>query len=404
MPGIHTRRLIFRSCAAIAILFVSLSAAAQTSGDSSQKVELLNQQILKDLEEQKPQLAIPLLRQVVKLEPANVDATANLGVLLFFQGNYSEAIAAMRSALQLQPNLWKIEALLGIAEKRTGDPTAAQNDLEKAFPNLDDKNIQKQAGLELIEITTSTGQLDKATAVAASLENIQPQDPQVIFAAYELSLQMLDQALLNMTMAAPNSAEMHMLMANELKRQGKTTGAIAQYREAVRLNPQLPGGHFELAEQLKDSSDATLHMQAESEFKAALEVNQYDEKSWRELGEVVAEKGDLQAAREDFTKAITLQSSDSDAKTDLAKLLTAPTETKQAISLLEDAVKSDPTNIVAHYWLSSLYRQVGRTADAQQQMEEYMHYKQLKEKLGKIFQQMGTQPGPAKSTGTGESR
>ena len=38
--------------------------------------------------------------------------------------------------------------------------------------------------------------------------------------------------------------------------------------------------------------------------------------------------------------------------------------TNEAISLLESAVKDDPTNIVAHYRLSGLYRRAGRTADA----------------------------------------
>lgn len=404
MVGIYTRRLAARMSFGVAMFLASSGAGAQSNGDRAQNVESLNQQIQKDLQEQKPQLAIPLLREVITLEPDNINATADLGVLLFFQGSYPEAITQMRSALRLQPNLWRIEALLGIAEKRTGDPSAAQSDLEKAFPALDDKNIQKQAGLELMELTAAKGQLEKAAEVAATLEDNEPQDPQILFAAYELSLQMLDQTLLNMTMAAPNSAEMHMMMADELKRQGKTDSAIAQYRDAIRMNPQLPGVHYELAELLKDSSDVALHGQTEHEFKTALAVNPYDEKAWRELGEVLAEKGDLQAAREDFAKAIALQPNDPDAKTDLAKLLTSPSETKQAISLLEDAVRNDPTNIVAHYWLSSFYRQAGRTTDAQQQMEEYMHYKLLKEQLAKVFQQMRTQSDPAKFTGTGESR
>jgi hypothetical protein len=37
----------------------------------------------------------------------------------------------MRAALEMQPDLWKIEALLGMAEKRTGDPMQAQKDLDR---------------------------------------------------------------------------------------------------------------------------------------------------------------------------------------------------------------------------------------------------------------------------------
>ena len=44
-------------------------------------------------------------------------------------------------------------------------------------------------------------------------------------------------SLLSLVMIAPDSAEMHMLMAGELGRQGDHVDAIAQYREAIRLNP-----------------------------------------------------------------------------------------------------------------------------------------------------------------------
>ena len=95
--------------------------------------------------------------------PRNVDALGNLGVLLFFQGAYADAVPQLRAALKLQPTLWKIQALLGIAEKRTGDITAARSDLEKAFPKLSEEKIRTETGTELIEIYSAAGDLGKAT-------------------------------------------------------------------------------------------------------------------------------------------------------------------------------------------------------------------------------------------------
>jgi Flp pilus assembly protein TadD len=97
------------------------------------------------------------------LIPRNVDALGNLGVLLFFQGAYADAVPQLRAALKLQPTLWKIQALLGIAEKRTGDITAARSDLEKAFPKLSEEKIRTETGTELIEIYSAAGDLGKAT-------------------------------------------------------------------------------------------------------------------------------------------------------------------------------------------------------------------------------------------------
>ena len=65
--------------------------------------------------------------------------------------------------------------------------------------------------------------------------------------------------------------------------------------------------------------------------------------------------------------------------------------TGEAIALLESAVKDDPTNIVAHYRLSGLYRRAGRTTDSQHEMDAFHHYQDLKDKLGKVFKQVAGQ-------------
>lgn len=366
-------------------------AAAQNTQDTHTKVADLEKQAQEDLQERKPQLAIPLLREILTLDPENLNAHANLGVLLFFQGSYADAVPQLRTALETQPDLWKIEALLGIAEKRTGATEAAQNDLEHAFPKLEEKGIQVEAGLELIELYAAQAQLGKAAAVVETLENVAPQNPQILFAAYQIALQMTDQSLLSMVMLAPQSAEMHMMMADQFGRQGDRSSAIAQYHEAIRLNPRLPGVHFELAQQLRNSDNPAVKAQAEQEYKAALAINEFDEKAWRGLGEVLAERGDYAAARKNYVRALALQPRDSDAETDMAIALISSNQTDKAVALLESAIKDDPTNVVAHFRLSTLYRQLGRRADADHEMEVFRHYKAMKDKLGTTFQQMRLQ-------------
>ena len=105
-------------------------------------------------------------------------------------------------------------------------------------------------------------------------------------------------------------------------------------------------------------------------------------------------KGDFKTAEEDYKKALRLQPQDSDAKTGLAIVYISTNKTDEAISLLESAVKDDPTNMVAHYRLSILYRRAGRVADAQREMDTFHHYKDVKDKLGKVFKQVAGQPDP----------
>lgn len=385
------RKFVVRIVLAL-IPALSLAAAAQVGPGQEQTIEALDQQVQTYLHEQKPDLAIPVLRQILSLDSKNLNANANLGVLLFFQNSYSEALPPMRTALQLKPDLWRIQALVGIAEKRTGDPIAAEKDLQQSFSKLEERKIQKQAGLELVELDSSFGQLAQAASVTEKLEELLPQDPQVLFTAWRISSQMMDQSLLNMLLVAPESAEMHMIIGGQLGREGNHTGAVAQYRQAVRLNPHLPGVHFELAQQLSASPDPAMNAQAEGEYKAAVQENQYDVEAWSRLGDSVAARGDFKTAEEDYRRALAVRPKDSDAQTGLAIALISMNRIDQAIPLLESAVKNDPTNIAAHYRLSVLYRRVGRTADAEHEMSEFKHYNDLKVTMGHVFQQVRVQP------------
>jgi len=379
------------------IFLFALRLAAQSGIDSSQKANDLELQAGQYLREGKPNLAIPLFRRIIELDPRNVDAQANLGVLLFFQGDYPEAITRIRAALQLEPKLWKVQALLGIAEKRTGDFVAARSDLEQSLSNLEDAKIRKEAGLELVEIVSASGELDRAATIIAMLEETAPTDPQILLAAYQISSQTAERTLLSTALAAPNSAELHMMMADQFVLLGDSANAIAQYREAIRQNAQLPGVHFELAVQLEQSSNPGARVEAEHEFRTALSLNRFDEKSWRGLGEIMVDKGDYDAAKEDYTKALAMMPKDSDVEADLAKLFVIRGDFGAATPLLENAVRDDPTNAMAHYQLSGVYRRAGRTADAQQEMKEFSRYKTLKDSLGKMFRQFRQQDLPSKT-------
>jgi tetratricopeptide (TPR) repeat protein len=389
MECFHSRVLC-----ALLLLLSAVGATGQDAGNSASQVTALEQQVQTYLQQQKPQLAIPLLRQIISLDPKNLNAQANLGVLMYFQGDFAGAIPEMRAALQIQPNLSRIRGLLGIAEKRTGDMTSAQNDLEQAFPSIEDPKFMKQVGLELIEADVAASQFGKALAVSAKLEEVAPQDPQILFVAYEIATQMKDQTLLNMLLVAPESAEMNMMIGGELARQGDHDKAIAKYREAARLNPHLPGVHFELAEQLRAAADPKLNALAEGEYKAAIQENQFDQRSWSHLGEVLAARGDFKAAQEAYNKALALQPGDAETKTDLAIALISTNQQKEAVPLLESAIKDDPTNIVAHYRLSGLYRRAGRLADAKHEMDQYTHYKGLKDKMSEVFKQVSAPTTP----------
>ena len=163
-------------------------------------------------------------------------------------------------------------------------------------------------------------------------------------------------------------------------------------RKAIALNPHLPGVHFELAELLHSASDPKSKQEAEAEYHKALAENGQDEKAELRLGEVEAQRGDVQQAFNDYSRAVELQPSDADAKLGLAKTLIEMNQSDKALALLEDAARLEPTNAVVHYRLGVLYRKMGRVDAANGEVDLYKKYKEAKEKLRTLYQEMMIQP------------
>lgn len=387
MRKIKSTLLLFALLVATAIPCLS-----QTAPSPQQQLQEHTRKAQEYLRENRPDLAIPEFRAMVALEPNNADARGNLGVLLFFEGAYSDAIPQLRAALKMQPSLWKIQALLGMAEKRTGDIHAATGDLEKAFPKVKEQKIRVDTGIELIDIYSKTGEMDKAAATVSVLRELDPTNVEILYTAYRLYSDLADEARLSLIVVGPNSARTHQMMAHELARQGNSAEAIANYREALKLEPNLPGLHFELAEMFNSSSAPDAPEQAELEYKAALAVNPFDEKSECRLGDLAAAKGDTASAYEHYKRALKLQPNDPEANVGLAKALMAMNQSEKALPLLENAVKLDPTSAVAHFRLSTIYRQMGRGEDAKREISEYQKYKEMKEKLREVYRQMRLEP------------
>jgi tetratricopeptide (TPR) repeat protein len=365
---------------------------SQVPADKQQEFAAHIQKAHSYLDQKQPALAIPEFQAAVAIDPENVDAQANLGVLLFFQGKAADSIPHFRAALEREPGLAKIQGLLGMAEIRTLDFANARKDMEAAFPAVQDPRFQMQLGLELVGLDTESGDLEKAAAVIAQLLKVTPDSPEVLYAAYRTYSDLAGESMLALSLGAPDSAQMHQLLAHEDIRQANTVAAIAQYRKAIAINPHLPGVHFELAELLHTSADDKVKKEAEQEYHAALLENAQDEKSILRLAEIDAQKGNAEQSYDEYMKAVELQPADADAKLGLAKILIEMNQADKALPLLEDTVKLEPTNATAHYRLAALYRKMGRTDDAKREVELYQKFKEMKEKLRTLYKELQVQP------------
>ena len=239
--------------------------------------------------------------------------------------------------------------------------------------------------MELIEIDSGTGDLDKAAAIVSELRKLEPTDEALLYTAFRIYSDLASESLLSLSVVDPNSARMQQALAHELAKRGKPAEAIEHYRAALKIDPKLPGLHFELADMLRTLSTAEGRAEAEKEYEAALEANPFDEQSECRLGDIAFQRADFKEAFERYTQAVKLQPGDPEANIGLAKVLIAMDQPQKAEPLLEHAIQLDPTSAVAHFRLSTVYRQEGRTAEAKHELEEYQKYNQMKEKLRKTY-------------------
>jgi tetratricopeptide (TPR) repeat protein len=372
--------------------FTAMFSRGQTAVSKKQQAEQHIRASQQYLREQRPDLAVPELQKAVELEPQNVDARGNLGVLLFFRGDYAGAVPELRVAVKLKPDLWKLQGLLGLAELHTNELEPARADLETALPHLTEQKFKTEVGDALVTSYNSTGETEKAAAIVSQLLADEPTNTELLYTSYRLYSDLSDKALLTMALTDPDGARMHQMMARELARHGDEGQAIVNLREALKTNPHLPGAHLELGLIFYNSSDEKLQTQAEPEFQAALADNPNDEKAHLMLGAAAAKRGDTKTAFSEDSRAVELQPDDVDALVELGKVLMTMNEDAKAQEIFERAVKADPSNTVAHYRLSMLYRRQGKTAEATQQMADYKKYKDLQSKLEKVLHDMRVGP------------
>ena len=371
---------------------VLLPVAGQTPPSDKEQIAQHERLALQYERELRPELAIPELKKLVALDPNNVKACADLGVLLYFRGEYADAVPQLQTAINIQPDLWKIRSLLGLAEEHIADLADARKDLEASFPLIEGKKLKIEVGLDLVGLYTRSGELDKAANLISQLEAAYPDAPEVLYAAYRTYADLSGESMLSLSLVAPDSAQMHQLLAHEEAREGNTNGAIGQYRKAIAIDPHLPGVHFELAELLRTSQDPAVKKESEQEYRAAVAENPQDVKAICALAEMAETKGDTQQAFDDYSKAVALQPGGADAKLGLAKVLIEMDQPDKALPLLESSAQLEPTDATVHFRLATLYRKLGRMDDAKREVTLYQKYKDLKEKLRAVYKEMLIQP------------
>jgi tetratricopeptide (TPR) repeat protein len=386
-------------CGRSLVLFCTLLAsalagmAAQTGTTRTAAIHDHLQKAAQYLKANDPKSAVAEFDAVLALDPKNAEAYTNLGVIAFFQRDYRNGSQYLRKALVIEPSLQKTQALLGICEKRLGNPSARAL-LEKSFAQLKDKRLRLQVGLELAGLYDEQGDAGAMASVMRSLVDLDPDNVDVLFMAQRVYSELADDTLNKLAVLAPGSARMQQVIAERLINGGDLKGAIDHYRRALEIDPRLPGVHFELGEAILESSpsDAGTQAEAQKELEAAVAVDGDTAKTECEFGRIASAQSKPDQALAHYQRAYQLSPNEVQAQMGLAKLLMTQEKPQEAIKYLRMAVQSDPLNGEAHYRLALACRDLNLTDEAEKEMHLFQEIKKTKDQVKELYHQMNRQP------------
>jgi tetratricopeptide (TPR) repeat protein len=366
---------------------------AQTAGSRAAEVHDHLRKAAEYLQAKDPNSAVKEFGAVLALDPNNAEAYANLGVIAFFQRDYQKASQYFRKALAIDPSLAKPQALLGISQKRLGDPSASAL-LEKSFQKLKDKQLRLQVGMELATLYDQQGDPGATACVMRSLVDLDPDNVDVLFMAQRAYSELADDTLNKLAVLAPGSARMQQVIAERLVNGGDLQGAIEHYRKALQIDPRLPGVHFELGEAILQSSpvDAGTQAEAQKEFEASIGIDGDTAKTECEFGSMALSQSHLDQAFEHYQRAYQLNPNEVQAQMGLAKLLMMQEKPQEAIKYLRMAVQSDPLNGTAHYQLGTAYRRLQMMDMADKEVLLFQEIKKTKDQVEVLYRQMNKKP------------
>jgi tetratricopeptide (TPR) repeat protein len=112
--------------------------AATGGTDPKELIATINKTLaaMLELDDGKPEKAIPLLRQVLAMQPAFYLAQYGMGFAMVQQGQYAEAIGYLHKAIELQPDSAFAHYMMGLSLMKTGDFKASAIHLEIASGRL----------------------------------------------------------------------------------------------------------------------------------------------------------------------------------------------------------------------------------------------------------------------------
>jgi tetratricopeptide (TPR) repeat protein len=170
----------------------------------------------------------------------------------------------------------------------------------------------------------------------------------------------------------PDYAEAHNNLGSALADAGRTSEAIAQYEEALRLKPDLVEAHNNLGTALADAGRTS---EAIAQYEEALRLKPDSAEAHYNMGINLVNMDRTSEAIAQFEEALRLKPDLAEAHNNLGFALANARRTQEAIAQYEEALRLKPDFVEAHNNLGIALESAGRTSEAITQYEDALRLK-----------------------------
>jgi predicted Zn-dependent protease len=249
-----------------------------------------------------------------------------------------------------------------------------------------DPKLKKRLGVDGVECAMRVRDADAALDLVHALRKQFPRDPEVLYITVHVFSDLSLEASQELGESAPGSYQMHELNAEAMEAQDKPEDAIAEYREVLKLEPKVKGIHYRVGQLLLSGPNRDANKeQARREFEEELTIDPSSAPSEYVLGELARQDQQTSVAVEHFKRAAKLDGEFTDAFIGLGRTLIEGGRVAEAIAPLQTAVRLQPDNPAAHFYLGTAYQRSGRQQDASR---EFALQKEASEKAKRARQQL----------------
>jgi tetratricopeptide (TPR) repeat protein len=306
---------------------------------------------------------------LAKTYPANPEPLAHLGLLEARQEHYAEAIRFYRKALALSPTMPGLRLNLGLALFKNGGYKDA---IQMFSPLL--KTEPEDQRLTVLMGMSHYGLREYATA-APYLKQAADRDTQNLTLLLTLAHSCLLSQQFPCVLDAfhrieslnAESAEADMLVGEALSEMKDTFGAIREFRAAVKANPKEPNVHFGLGYLLWTERQ---YPEAAAEFQAEVDNDPHHMQAMLYLANSEIEMNRMDNARLLLEKVVKSIPENSMGHLDLGIVYADADRKQDALEQFQAAARLAPSDVNAHFRLGRLYMAMGKKAEAKLELDK----------------------------------